>query len=196
MVGAELHQPRHAAGNRQLRHAGHRAARSGEGARGRAAHARLGDPRVHDRLDGARAHVRSPQRPLRPQARVRRRLRRLHRRIAGRGLRDRRDGPDPLAHRAGHRRRAAVCQRQRAGHRRVPARAARHRDGNQRDGRGRRPRPRPVLGGALVEISWHWVFWFNVPLGLPARCGRRSSCASSCGPRSSTASTGQEPSPS
>jgi len=24
----------------------------------------------------------------------------------------------------------------------------------------------PVLGGALVLISWHWVFWFNVPLGL------------------------------
>jgi EmrB/QacA subfamily drug resistance transporter len=24
----------------------------------------------------------------------------------------------------------------------------------------------PVLGGALVEISWHWVFWFNVPLAL------------------------------
>jgi EmrB/QacA subfamily drug resistance transporter len=24
----------------------------------------------------------------------------------------------------------------------------------------------PVLGGVLVEISWHWVFWFNVPLGL------------------------------
>jgi len=24
----------------------------------------------------------------------------------------------------------------------------------------------PVLGGLLVEISWHWVFWFNVPLGL------------------------------
>ncbi len=24
----------------------------------------------------------------------------------------------------------------------------------------------PVLGGALVGISWHWVFWFNVPLGL------------------------------
>src|ERR671933_197916 len=21
----------------------------------------------------------------------------------------------------------------------------------------------PVLGGALVSISWHWVFWFNVP---------------------------------
>src|SRR3954463_7028710 len=24
----------------------------------------------------------------------------------------------------------------------------------------------PVLGGALVAISWQWVFWFNVPLGL------------------------------
>ena len=24
----------------------------------------------------------------------------------------------------------------------------------------------PVLGGALTSISWHWVFWFNVPLGL------------------------------
>src|SRR4051812_46472800 len=24
----------------------------------------------------------------------------------------------------------------------------------------------PVLGGALVAVSWHWVFWFNVPLGL------------------------------
>src|SRR5213076_1967314 len=24
----------------------------------------------------------------------------------------------------------------------------------------------PVLVGALVAISWHWVFWFNVPLGL------------------------------
>jgi EmrB/QacA subfamily drug resistance transporter len=26
----------------------------------------------------------------------------------------------------------------------------------------------PVLGGALVAISWQWVFWFNVPLGLAA----------------------------
>jgi EmrB/QacA subfamily drug resistance transporter len=24
----------------------------------------------------------------------------------------------------------------------------------------------PVLGGLLVEASWQWVFWFNVPLGL------------------------------
>ncbi len=24
----------------------------------------------------------------------------------------------------------------------------------------------PVLGGVLVSISWHWVFWFNVPFAL------------------------------
>src|SRR4051812_23501313 len=24
----------------------------------------------------------------------------------------------------------------------------------------------PVLGGALVSISWQWVFWFNVPFAL------------------------------
>jgi EmrB/QacA subfamily drug resistance transporter len=26
----------------------------------------------------------------------------------------------------------------------------------------------PVLGGALVEISWHWVFWWGVPIALIA----------------------------
>ena len=39
----------------------------------------------------------------------------------------------------------------------------------------------PVLGGALVRVSWHWVFWFNVPFALlgslwacfdPARAGQ------------------------
>jgi MFS family permease len=24
----------------------------------------------------------------------------------------------------------------------------------------------PILGGLLVEASWHWVFWFNVPFAL------------------------------
>src|SRR6059058_1873896 len=24
----------------------------------------------------------------------------------------------------------------------------------------------PVLGGALIAISWPWVFWFNVPIGI------------------------------
>ena len=61
----------------------------------------------------------------------------------------------------------------------------------------------PVLGGALVAISWHWVFWFNVPLGLagaalgrarPARAGeaRHPCAASTCSARrpSSPASPG------
>src|ERR687891_1075122 len=26
----------------------------------------------------------------------------------------------------------------------------------------------PILGGVLVELSWHWIFWFNVPLALAA----------------------------
>ena len=29
----------------------------------------------------------------------------------------------------------------------------------------------PVLGGVLVAISWQWVFWFNVPLGLAGAPG-------------------------
>ena len=34
----------------------------------------------------------------------------------------------------------------------------------------------PVLGGALVAISWQWVFWFNVPFGLIGSAGRGSCC--------------------
>ena len=32
----------------------------------------------------------------------------------------------------------------------------------------------PVLGGALVAMSWHWVFWFNVPFALIGSRGRWS----------------------
>ena len=37
----------------------------------------------------------------------------------------------------------------------------------------------PVLGGALVAISWHWVFWFNVPFALAAASGPGRCCRSS-----------------
>ena len=26
----------------------------------------------------------------------------------------------------------------------------------------------PVIGGALVQVDWRWVFWINVPVGLAA----------------------------
>ena len=59
--------------------------------------ARLGDPRLHDRLDRARAHGGAPLGPLRPQAGLRRRLPRLRAGLARRRLRGRRHGADPLA---------------------------------------------------------------------------------------------------
>ena len=48
----------------------------------------------------------------------------------------------------------------------------------------------PVLGGALVAISWHWVFWFNVPFALARLAvGRSSCCASWPSPIASAATT-------
>ena len=48
----------------------------------------------------------------------------------------------------------------------------------------------PVLGGVLVSISWHWVFWFNVPLRpRSAPPGARSSCASWPSPTRRAATT-------
>ena len=74
----------------------------------------------------------------------------------------------------------------------------------------------PLVGGAVVDgISWHWIFWINVPIGLaliplaarrltesygpaqgarPARAGarRRSACsASSTGSCAATSSAGR-----
>ena len=47
----------------------------------------------------------------------------------------------------------------------------------------------PVLGGALVGISWQWVFWFNVPLALLGALWAATSCASSPPATRSAAST-------
>ena len=31
----------------------------------------------------------------------------------------------------------------------------------------------PIVGGAIVEgISWQWIFWLNVPIGILARAAR------------------------
>ena len=103
--------------------------------------ARLGDPRLHDRLDRAGAHRRPAVGPLRPQAAP-----------TSRGFassRSPRSAPGSPASgtelilwriAAGRRRRVPVRQLRRAGHRRLPARAARPGDGHEHDGRRRRPR--------------------------------------------------------
>ena len=58
VVGAVVYQPGNAAGDDQLGHADHRAARPRTELAHEPARARVGDPRVHDRLDGAGAERR------------------------------------------------------------------------------------------------------------------------------------------
>jgi EmrB/QacA subfamily drug resistance transporter len=42
----------------------------------------------------------------------------------------------------------------------------------------------PLIGGAVTQgLSWHWVFWVNVPIGVAAVVGARLRLAESRGPR-------------
>ena len=42
----------------------------------------------------------------------------------------------------------------------------------------------PLIGGAVTQgLSWHWVFWVNVPVGIAAAIGARLRLAESRGPR-------------
>ena len=161
MVGPLLHQPRDAPGGDQLGNADHRPPRSRAGARDQPAGTGLGDPRLHDLLDRAGADGRSPFRPLRPQDRLRRRLRDLRPRLPWRRLRCRRHPADPLADRPGDRRRLHLRQRPGPRHRCLPPRPARAGHGDEHDGRRDRvgdragPRRRPRLDllalGFLVQ---------------------------------------------
>src|SRR6202035_763643 len=41
----------------------------------------------------------------------------------------------------------------------------------------------PVVGGAVVDgISWHWIFWLNVPIGLAVAPLARTRLSESSGP--------------
>ncbi len=43
----------------------------------------------------------------------------------------------------------------------------------------------PLIGGAVTQgLSWHWVFWVNVPVGVFALIGSRLALPESRGPRS------------
>jgi EmrB/QacA subfamily drug resistance transporter len=42
----------------------------------------------------------------------------------------------------------------------------------------------PLIGGAITQgLSWHWIFWVNVPIGALAVVGARLRLAESLGPR-------------
>jgi len=41
----------------------------------------------------------------------------------------------------------------------------------------------PLVGGAITQgLSWHWIFWVNVPIGIAAAVGARLRLAESYGP--------------
>jgi EmrB/QacA subfamily drug resistance transporter len=43
----------------------------------------------------------------------------------------------------------------------------------------------PLIGGAITQgLSWHWIFWVNVPVGILAMVGSRLALPESRGPRS------------
>ena len=42
----------------------------------------------------------------------------------------------------------------------------------------------PLIGGAVTQgLSWHWIFWVNVPVGIAAAIGARMRLTDSFGPR-------------
>jgi MFS family permease len=42
----------------------------------------------------------------------------------------------------------------------------------------------PLIGGAITQgLSWHWIFWVNVPIGVAATIGAATRLAESHGPR-------------
>ena len=106
---------------------------------------------------------------------------RLRAGLAGRRLLGRRDRADPLARRC----RGSAARSCSPTPRRWSPTPSRASSSGWRWAPTRWSRPiglviGPVLGGALVAISWHWVFWFNVPFALvgivvgrvrPARAG-------------------------
>ena len=124
--------------------------------------------RLHADLRRAAAHRRRARRPLRPPADVRHRPRRSS------------PSPPPRAalaptHRRADRARAPAGRRRARSSRRSPdaaldgVPAGEARPGARRlvGHLGLGVALGPLVGGAVVEgISWHWIFWLNVPIGL------------------------------
>ena len=130
-------------------------------------HARLGDPRLHDRLDRARAHggaaLATSSAASGPTSRGF-----VVFALASLGAGFAADGTQLILWRVVQGIGGAFLFANAAAlvTDAFPQGAARPGDGHEHHGRRVGLVLGPVLGGALVAISWHWVFWFNVPFGL------------------------------
>ena len=169
MVGPLLHEPGHAARGDQLGDADHRATRPRAVPAYEPAGARLGDPRLPDRGNGAGADGREVERSVRAQACLCRRLRPVRARVAGRRLLAERDRPHPVEDPAGHRLVVPVRQRGRARHRRIPQRETRPCDGSEHDDR----RDRPRAGARAGRCARRDLVALGVLVQRPARPRRR-----------------------
>ena len=146
----------------------HRPARHPAGPRRHAGGARVDGQRLHADLRRAPADRRRARRPLRAQAHVPRRPRRLHRRLRRRGAGAEHRRADRRPGRPGRRRRDRdAAHASRSCSAAVPPARRGIALGIWGGVSGLAVAIGPLVGGAIVEgLSWQWIFWLNVPIGL------------------------------
>src|SRR5215472_13028795 len=125
------------------------------------------------------------RRPVRPQAAVRCRHGPVCRRVGGVRARAEHRLADRGARGPGRRRGGDAGGRAGPAQRRLPARAAPEGAGDLRAVTGLGVVLGPLVGGAVVQgISWPWIFWVNVPIGLATIALTQARVGESLGPNS------------